>query len=86
MHDFHEYLNMEDAERVKAQASGDRGNMTQAISLRLPQRLLTGLRRVAEQQEISYQKLIRQWLTERLAQESTQITVRRPQGRKARAA
>lgn len=49
MHDFHEYLNMEDAERVKAQASGDRGNMTQAISLRLPQRLLTGLRRVAEQ-------------------------------------
>lgn len=85
-HDLHEYLDMEDAELIEAQTGGDRGSMTQAISLRLPQRLLTGLRRIAEQQEVSYQKLIRQWLTERLAQESTQSTARRPQGRKARAA
>ena len=44
--------------------------MTQAISLRLPQRLLAGLRRVAGQHEVSYQLLIKQWLAERLAQET----------------
>lgn len=84
--DLHEYLDMDDAELVEPKANGDRGDMTQAISLRLPQRLLTGLRRVAEQQEITYQMLIKQWLTERLAQESTSSTARRPQSRRSRAA
>ncbi len=84
--DLHEYLDMDDAELVEPKANGDRGDMTQAISVRLPQRLLTGLRRVAEQQEITYQMLIRQWLTERLAQESAPAIARRPQSRRSRAA
>lgn len=84
--DLHEYINMDDAELVEPKANGDRSGMTQAISLRLPQRLLTGLRRVAEQQEISYQMLIKQWLTERLAQESAPSITRRPQSRRSRAA
>ena len=85
-HDLHEYMDMDDAELVEPQASEDRGGMTQVISLRLPQRLLTGLRRVAEQQEISYQTLIKQWLTERLAQEGAPLTTRRPPSRRSRAA
>lgn len=85
-HDLHEYLDMEDAELVEPQASGDRGGMTQVISLRLPQRLLTSLRRVAEQQEVSCQVLIKQWLTERLVQENAPATTRRPPSRRSRAA
>jgi len=85
-HDLHAYIDMESAEVVEAHTSGDRGGMTQSVSLRLPQRLLAGLRRVAEQQEISYQRLIKQWLSERLAQESTPSTARRPQSRRSRAA
>jgi predicted DNA-binding ribbon-helix-helix protein len=85
-HDLHEYIEMEDAKLVESQASGDRGGMTQAVSLRLPRQLLTGLRRVAEQQEITYQMLIKQWLTERLAQESAPSTARRPPSRRSRAA
>ena len=69
---------------VEPQPTTDRGGMTQAISLRLPQRLLTGLRRVAEQQEISYQALIRRWLAERMAQETTASDSRRPPGRRSR--
>ena len=84
--DLHEYMDMDDAELVEPKANGDRGDMTQAISLRLPQRLLTGLRRVAEQRETSYQMLIKQWLTERLAQESAPSITRRPQSRRSRAA
>jgi len=79
-------MDMDDAELVEPKANGDRGDMTQAISLRLPQRLLTGLRRVAEQRETSYQMLIKQWLTERLAQESAPSITRRPQSRRSRAA
>jgi predicted HicB family RNase H-like nuclease len=85
-HDLHEYLDMEDAEVVEPQAGGDRGGMTQVISLRLPQRLLTSLRRVAEQQEVSYQVLIKQWLTDRLVQESASSTTRRSQSRRSRVA
>ncbi len=85
-HDLHEYMDMDDAELVEPRANGDRGGMTQAISLRLPQRLLTSLRRVAERQEISYQTLIKRWLTERLAQEHAPSTAHRAQSRRARAA
>lgn len=85
-HDIHEYIDMDDAELVEPAADRDQGDMTQAISLRLPQRLLTSLRRIAEQQEITYQTLIKQWLTERLTQESTSSTPRRPQSRRSRAA
>jgi len=85
-HDLHEYIDMDDATLIESQASSDRNGMTQAISLRLPQRLLIGLHRVAEQQEISYQTLIKRWLAERLAQESVSATVRRSQSRRARAA
>lgn len=48
-HDLHEYMDMDDAELVEPQTIGDRGGITQTIPFRLPQRLLTGLRRVAEQ-------------------------------------
>jgi predicted DNA binding CopG/RHH family protein len=83
---LHEYVDMDDAEVVEPQPTTDHGGMTQAISLRLPRRLLTGLRRVAEQQEISYQTLIRRWLAERLAQETTTSDSRRPSGRRSRVA
>lgn len=84
--DLHEYMNMDDAEVVESQSTADRGGMTQATSLRLPRRLLTGLRRVAEQQEVSYQVLIRRWLAERLAQETRASDSRRPSGRRSRVA
>jgi len=84
--DLHEYIDMDDAELVETKTDGGRGALTQVVTLRLPQRLLTGLRRVAEQQEISYQRLIKQWLTERLAQESTPAIARRPHSRRSRAA
>ena len=84
--DLHEYVDRDDAEVVEPQPTTNYGGMTQAISLRLPQRLLTGLRRVAEQQETSYQALIRRWLTERLAQETTASDSRRPSGRRSRVA
>ena len=83
---LHEYIDMDDAELVDSKTTEDRGGMTQAISLRLPQRLLTGLRRVAEQQEVTYQTLIKHWLTERLAQENTPVINRRPPSRRSRAA
>lgn len=69
-----------------AESTANRGGMTQAISLRLPQRLLTGLRRVAEQQEITYQILIKHWLTERLTQENASATPRRSPSRRSRVA
>src|SRR5713226_7571631 len=61
--DLHEYVDMDDAEVVKPKPAVDRSGMTQVVSLRLPLRLLTGLRRLAEQQEISYQLLIKRWLS-----------------------
>jgi predicted HicB family RNase H-like nuclease len=85
-HDLHEYLDMEDAEVVEPQPTVDRSGMTEAISLRLPRRLLTGIRRVAEQQEVSYQTLIKRWLTERLAQESVVSYSRPASARRSRAA
>ncbi len=84
--DLHEYIDMDDAELVESQPTADRGGMTQAISLRLPRRVLTSLHRVAEQQEVSFQMLIRRWLVERLAQEITTSRSRRPSGRRQRAA
>lgn len=84
--DLHEYVNMDDAEVVKPEPTVDRGGMTQVVSLRLPRRLLTGLRRVAEQQEISYQLLIKRWLSARLAQETAAPDSRRSSGRRKRAA
>lgn len=75
---------MDDAEL--AESTANRGEMTQAISLRLPQRLLIGLRRAAEQQEITYQTLIKHWLTERLTQENASVTPRRSPNRRSRAA
>lgn len=85
-HDLDEYINMDDAEMSEAQTAGERGGMTEAISLRLPRRVLTELRRLAEQQDIKYQTLIKQWLTERLAQETAPPTTHRPPSRRARAA
>ena len=70
--DLHEYIDMDDAEVVEAEPTTERDGMTQAISLRLPQRLLAGVRRIAEQHEISHQLLIRRWLSERLIQETTE--------------
>jgi predicted DNA binding CopG/RHH family protein len=84
--DLHEYVDMDDAELVESQLTTDRSGMTQAISLRLPQQLLAGLRRVAEEQEISYQTLIKRWLSERLAQETTSSDSRRSPRRRRRAA
>ena len=85
-HDLEEYIDMSDAEMGEPETTGDRGGMTEAISLRLPRRVLTELRRLAEQQEIKYQTLIKQWLTERLAQESAPSTTHRPPNRRSRAA
>ena len=84
--DLHKYVDMDDAELVEPQPAADRSGMTQAVSLQLPQRLLTGLRREAERQEVSYQILIRRWLTERLAQETAAADSRRSSGRRSRAA
>jgi len=83
---LHEYVDMEDAEVVEPQLMADRGGMTQPFSLRLPRQLLTDLRRLAEQQEVSYQTLIKRWLAERLAQETAGANVRRSPGRRPRAA
>jgi predicted DNA binding CopG/RHH family protein len=83
---LHEYVDMDDAELVEPQPTADRGGMTEAITLRLPQRLLTGLRRVAEQQEVSYQILIRRWLAERLAEETAASDSRHSSRRRPRVA
>ena len=45
--DLHKYVDMDDAEVVEPDLTADRGGMTQVVSLRLPLRLLTSLRRVA---------------------------------------
>lgn len=84
--DLHEYIDMEDAELVEPDSMADRGGMTQTISLRLPRRLLSGLRREAERQEVSYQVLIKRWLTERLAQATEAAATRRSSGRRSRVA
>ena len=84
--ELHTYIDMDDAELIEPQTTSDRGGMTQAVSLRLPRRLFIGLRRVAEQHEMSYQRLIKQWLAERLAQETPLSTTRRPPSRRSRAA
>jgi hypothetical protein len=84
--DLQEYIDMAGAEVVEPQPTVDRSGMTQAITLRLPRRLLAGLRRTAEQQEVSYQLLIRRWLTERLAQETAATESHRSSGRRSRAA
>lgn len=83
--ELHDYVDMDDAELIEPQTTSDRSGMTQAVSLRLPRRLLTGLRRVAEQHEMNYQRLIKQWLAERLAQEAPLSTTRRPPSRRSRA-
>jgi predicted DNA binding CopG/RHH family protein len=85
-HDLHEYVDMEDAEVMGPPSTADRSGMTEAISLRLPRRLLTGLRRVAEQHEISYQTLVKRWLAERLAQETATQASRPSPARRSRAA
>jgi predicted DNA binding CopG/RHH family protein len=85
-HDLHEYVNMDDAEVVEPQPTADHSGMTEAIFIRLPRRLLTGLRRVAEQQEVSYQTLVKRWLTERLAQEAAAADSRPSPARRSRAA
>ena len=84
--DLHEYIDMSDAEVVEPQPTADRGGMTQAISLRLPQRLLRGLRHEAERQEISYQILIKRWLSDRLAQETTALGSRSSSKRRSQTA
>jgi CopG antitoxin of type II toxin-antitoxin system len=84
--DLHKYIAMDDAEVVEPDPTADRGGMTQVVSLRLPRRLLTDLRRVAEQLEISYQLLIKRWLSDRLAQETATPNSRRSSGRRKRAA
>jgi predicted DNA binding CopG/RHH family protein len=84
--DLHEYIDMDDAEVVDPQPVSDRGGMTQAISLRLPRQLLAGLRREAERQEVSYQTLVRRWLSERLAQETATPSLRRSLKRRAQVA
>jgi len=84
--DWHKYVDMDDAEVVGPDSTADRSRMTQVVSLRLPRRLLTGLRRVAEQREISYQLLIERWLSDRLAQETAAPDSRRSSGRRNRAA
>jgi len=75
--DLHKYVNMDDAEVVEPQPTDDRSGMTQMLSVRLPRRLLMGLRREAERREVSYQSLIKRWLAERLAQETTVSATRR---------
>jgi hypothetical protein len=84
--DLQEYVDMDDGEVVDPDPLSDRGGMTQAVSVRLPQRLLSDLRRIAEQQEISHQVLIQRWLSERLLQEKTQTDTSRPQKRRTKAA
>ena len=84
--DLHEYLDMDAAEVVDPEPAFDRGGMTQPISLRLPQRLLADLRRIAEQYEISYQLLIQRWLSERLRQETLQAATSHPRKRRTKAA
>lgn len=84
--DLHDYVDMDDAEVVEPQPLANRGGMTQMISLRLPQHLLAELRREAERQEISYQTLVKRWLSERLAQETTTPSPRRSVKRRSQAA
>jgi predicted DNA binding CopG/RHH family protein len=84
--DLHEYVDMDDAEIVEPNVKADRGNMTQAVALRLPRRLVNGLRREAERREMSYQSLIKQWLSERLTQETTAAPSRRSSRRPPKAA
>ena len=84
--DLHDFIDMDDAEIVEPQPLPDRGGMTQSVSLRLPHHLLAGLRREAERQEISYQALIKRWLSERLTQETAVSSLRRSAKRRSQAA
>ena len=84
--DLHDFIDMDDAEVVESQPLSDRGGMTQSVSLRLPRQLLAGLRREAERQEISYQTLVKRWLSERLTQETAAPALRRSMKRRSQAA
>jgi len=68
--DSAEHMDLDDAsEEVPVEVDVDRGGNLRGIYIRLPERLLAGLKTMASRKELPYQLLVRQWLAERLEAE-----------------
>jgi hypothetical protein len=63
-------MNLDDAsEEVPVEVEVDQSGNLRGIYIRLPERLLSGLKSVAVRKELPYQLLVREWLAERLEKE-----------------
>jgi predicted DNA binding CopG/RHH family protein len=68
--DSAQHMNLTDAsEEVPVEVEVDQGGNLRGIYIRLPERLLSGLKTVAARKELPYQLLVREWLAERLEKE-----------------
>jgi predicted DNA binding CopG/RHH family protein len=68
--DSAKHMDFDDAsEEVPVEVEVDQGGNLRGIYIRLPERLLAGLKTVAARKELPYQLLVREWLAERLEKE-----------------
>jgi predicted DNA binding CopG/RHH family protein len=69
--DSAEQMDLEDSsEEVPAEIEVDRGGDLKGVYIRLPRRLLAGVKSMAARKQIPYQILLRQWLADRLETEA----------------
>jgi predicted DNA binding CopG/RHH family protein len=68
--DSAQHMDLQDAsEEVPVEVEVDQGGNLRGIYIRLPERLISGLKTMAARKALPYQVLVRQWLAERLEAE-----------------